>query len=694
MLTICQQPSGTDGHTHMDVDQGNLSHSHSHLPMRPQDEPEMFCDDTAMSLIRNCVKLNPTTYFYPEKVEALVTITSLPPNTILKVISQILKEGLHSSNRITSSSEYSKSSISPSESLRTTNQSMSSATTTHSEPTRAVEPQEPQDGLEHTSRIRASDNRPILQQAAEYLLDSTSRNCRPTSDKSLLWRDEEKKYQCTFKCGANFTRKEDLKRHEEEKNYPQEGWICNVDPVVTIENTSICAYCRLLNPSMSHVQDEHRNRTSLCHEREIGAMGKIFLRKKRFEEHFKAFHPALPVADYVKRCHFVVHSEFPKWCGFCEQSHHFDGSKTRNHHMAKHFEEGFDMTKWKDPCTSDRIIDDGDDDDADNDGDESDRDADHDMNDVGDEDEDRTNHHYQHNGSFSDEAHGQNDCENVNGSFSTLALEGCGHISLKKATIKLRQNVRKNTMDDLAINEEFTLQKEQDTLSLLSFPSEDHVHSSRENQRTLSKSSQQDTTQDEKNGRPRTRSSGTGGSTLEEDLWNARVTYKSHRSFIPITELRRLITVDRVSQELHAQNPETIPIEMVNKAEIIVQNATRLFALLILIGKEQYITSFIEEGIRDDDLPINGVRCKDIQVFSQWKPKAVKDFKQDQWSVISPIFDTVGEHYELDDHTILPFIENKECPEQLIAGGYSDVRSVRIHAAHLDLSWSTRVPVG
>ena len=64
---------------------------------------------------------------------------------------------------------------------------------------------------------------------------------------------------------------------------------------------------------------------------------------------------------------------------------------------------------------------------------------------------------------------------------------------------------------------------------------------------------------DEKTGGPRTRSSGTGGSTLEEDLWNARVTYKSHRSFIPITELKRLITVDRVSQELHAHNPEILP---------------------------------------------------------------------------------------------------------------------------------------
>jgi serine/threonine protein kinase len=675
----------------MDVDQGDLSHSHPHLPMRPKGEPVAFCDDTAMSLIRNTVKLNPTTYFYPEKVEALVTITSLPANTVLNVISQILEEDLRGPNRITSSSEYSKSSNAASESLRTTNQSLSSATITSSHPARAAQPHEPRASHKHTSRLCSSDNRPILQQAAEFLLDCTSRNCRPTSDKSLLLRDEEKKYQCTFKCGANFTRKEDLKRHEEEKNYPQEGWICNVEPVVTVENISTCAYCRLSNPSMSHAHDEHRNRIPLCHERELSAAGKIFLRKKRFEEHYKAFHPALPVTEYVNRCHFIVHSEFPKWCGFCERSHHFDGSKTRNHHMAKHFEEGLDMTKWKDLYTSGIVIDDGDDDDADGDGDENDYDADHDMDDV--EDEDSTSHDYQPNCGTSDEVQGQSNSGNVNSSFSTLALEEYGHNNLMKALTKLPQNSANNFMDDLTTNDNVTAQKKQDKLPILLFHGEDHVHKSRNNQRMLSSSSQQDIMQDEKTGRLRTRSSGTGGSTLEEDLWNARVTYKSHRSFIPITELKRLITVDSVSQELRAHNPKILPIEMVNKAEIVVKNATRLFALLILIGKEQDITGLIEEGIKDDDLPISGLRCKDIQVFSQWKPKAVKDFKQDQWSVISPVFDKIGEHYELDDHTILPFIENKEHPEQLIAGGYSDVRSVRIHPAHLDLSWSTRVRV-
>jgi serine/threonine protein kinase len=682
---IRQQPSCTDDHTQMNVDQGDLSHSNPHMPMGPKGEPVAICDDTAVSLIRNCVKLNPTTYFYPDKVEALVTITSLPANTVRKVISQILEECLRDPSRITSSSEYSKSSIATSESLRTTNQSLSSATTTHSQPARVVQPHDPRASHEHTSRICSSDNRPILQQAAEFLLDSTSRNCRPTSDKSLLLRDEEKKYQCTFKCGKNFTRKEDLKRHEEEKNYPQEGWICNVEPVVTVDNITTCAYCRLSNPSMSHAPDEHRN---LCHERELGAVGKIFLRKKRFEEHYKAFHPALPVTEYVNRCHFIAPSELPKWCGFCERSHHFDGLKARNHHMAKHFEEGLDMTKWKDPCTSGIFIDDGDDDDADGDGDENDYDADHDMGDV--EDEDRTSHDYQPNGGTSNEVQGQSNSGNVNNSFSTLALEEYGHNNLMKAVIKLPQNSANNFVDDLTTKGDVTTQKKEDTLPVLLSHAEDHVHMSRNNQRMLSSLSQQDIIQDETTGRPRTRSSGTRGSTLEEDLWNARVTYKSHRSFIPITELKRLITVDRVSRELHVHDPNILPIEIVNKAEIIVENATRLFALLILIGKEQDITSLIEEGIKDGDLPISGLRCKDIQVFSQWKPKAVKDFKQDQWSVISPIFDKIGEHYELDDHTILPFIENKERPEQLIAGGYSDVRSVRIHPAHLDLSWSTR----
>jgi hypothetical protein len=50
-----------------------------------------------------------------------------------------------------------------------------------------------------------------------------------------------------------------------------------------------------------------------------------------------------------------VKGEFPKWCWFCEDSYNFDGSKARNDHIASHFEEGCDMTKWKDLFTTSSV---------------------------------------------------------------------------------------------------------------------------------------------------------------------------------------------------------------------------------------------------------------------------------------------------------------------------------------------------
>ena len=110
---------------------------------------------------------------------------------------------------------------------------------------------------------------------------------------------------------------------------------------------------------MSHAQDDHRNRVPFCHEREIGALGKIFSRKKRFEDtsrlSIRRFLSPTTLIDVISSSRL----NFQIGCGFCERSHRFDGSKARNHHMANHFEEGRDMTKWKDPCTSGRIINDG-----------------------------------------------------------------------------------------------------------------------------------------------------------------------------------------------------------------------------------------------------------------------------------------------------------------------------------------------
>jgi hypothetical protein len=713
------------------------------------------CDDVAISLIRNFVDLYRTTFFYPEKVEALAILTGLPCQKIRKVFSQVLEDGLPGLKRNTISSKQSKSSNSTSQSLQSTAHSSSSATTAVSQPTGPSEFQQGPTVFTNSSDRSPLSGRPVLKQAAESLSHGRVDKCQPTLDQTLLSRDEDRIYQCTFKCGARFRRKADLRRHEEEGNYPQEGWICDVDPVVTVEDISTCAYCRLQNPSMGHAQAIHKNRVPFCHEKEIDAWGKIFTRKKRFVEHYKAFHPALPVTAYLSSCHFVIQSEFPRWCGFCERPQDFDGSKARNNHMASHFEDGLNMSGWKDPPTSSETNDE--DDDTDGDGDENDDDANDDM-----DEEDRylTGRGSQSKDGSSGGSQPQYNNGSGNSSFSMLALNGSVGDDFNGDAMNLRNhkgtsfigdvrtydtlpfpkarmtapfpsnpaNVQRpsfrtaaDELPKLTKDFEFTVSRYQRYTVALTLASSyihtqfdpwihsqwiendisilrDHFQSYLSRELYTSSYTQikpadcipvpdpafkQFPWKDEKPEGVQPRSTRIEHSSLGEDLWGALVPCKPHSFFLPVNELGRLLTTDSVLYELQLYYPETPPKINADMADFIVTQAQRLFALLIYIGKGSTIMDFIKKGITDKSLPIHNVNDKTFPALAQWTPRAIETFRREQWSFIPPSFD-IGQHYEFDDNTILPFIEDNESrnPVMFRVGGYSEVYAVRIHSSH------------
>jgi len=728
------------------------------------------CDDVAISLIRNFVELYRTTFFYPEKVDALAILTGLSCQKIRKVFSQVLEDGLPGLTRNTISSKHSKISNSTSQSLQSTSHSSSSATTV-SQP---IGPSKIQQGpavFTNSSDRSPLGGRPVLKQAAESLSHGRADKCQPTLDQTLLSRDENRIYQCTFKCGARFRRKADLRRHEEEGNYPQEGWICDVDPVVMVDDISTCAYCRLQNPSMAHAQAMHKNRAPFCHEKEIDAWGKIFTRKKRFIEHYKAFHPALPVAAYLNSCHFVIQSEFPRWCGFCERSQDFDGSKARNNHMASHFEDGLDMSGWKDPPTSSETNDE--DDDIDGDGDESNDDANDDMDEE--EDHDLTGHESQPKDGSSGGSQPQYNNRCGDGSFSMLALSGSAKDNFSGVVMNLRNHKGTSFIGDVrtydtspfskarmtapfrsdpakvqrpsyrtAVDEmptptkdfEFTLSRYQrytvaltlassyfsthfdpwiysqwigNDISILRDHSQsnlssdisilrDHIQSYLSRKlytpsdtqiqpadciTALDPAFRQFSWKDEKLEGMQSRSTRIEHSSLGEDLWGALVPCKPHSFFLPVNELKRLLTTDSVLYELQLYYPEALTKINSDMADFIVTQAQRLFALLIYIGKGSTIKDFLKKGITDNSLPIHNVNDKTFPAFAQWTPRAIETFRREQWCFIPPSFD-IGQHYEFDDNTILPFIEDNESrnPVMFRVGGYSEVYAVRIHSSH------------
>jgi hypothetical protein len=230
-------------------------------------------------------------------------------------------------------------------------------------------------GLSYSPRLQASSRNQILQEAALWVRDHKGVRCTAVDDSTLLARDDNRPFQCTFKCGRTFDRKDDWRKHEE-INYPQEGWLCDVSSVEFRAGVPICTFCGVENPEMNHMQ-KHSRKTP-CHDKHFKDLGRISYRKDKIRQHFKNAHPNLPYDEEDDSGHFLVESKFPRSCGFC--SYRFVDWKDRINHIGDHFAShtgAQDMTQWREPFQDKHSKDDDDDDDYDddyNDGDDDDQD--------------------------------------------------------------------------------------------------------------------------------------------------------------------------------------------------------------------------------------------------------------------------------------------------------------------------------
>jgi hypothetical protein len=112
----------------------------------------------------------------------------------------------------------------------------------------------------------------------------------------------------------------------------------------------------------------------------------------------------------------------------------------------------------------------------------------------------------------------------------------------------------------------------------------------------------------------------------------------------------------------------------------------------VSIGKGSLVSSFLNEGITDANLPINIPKGSSqqkawitpIKTFGSWSSRELDDFRRVQWYFLSPIFTNARtQHYELDDNCVMPFIRDTE--HEAKSGGFSDVWEVVIHPAHQKL---------
>ncbi|KAI2620970.1 hypothetical protein GGS26DRAFT_584207 [Hypomontagnella submonticulosa] len=127
----------------------------------------------------------------------------------------------------------------------------------------------------------------------------------------------------------------------------------------------------------------------------------------------------------------------------------------------------------------------------------------------------------------------------------------------------------------------------------------------------------------------------------------------------------------------------------------------KTFTILVLIGKVECISSFIDEGLTDSVLPIDHAIFQGTQAvqpypssaitplrqcFANWTLSSIEAFIETQWVLISPFLGSPANDVRLHNfpaESILPIFNDYSVrPSDVKMSGYSHVRKVKIHPRH------------
>ena len=162
---------------------------------------------------------------------------------------------------------------------------------------------------------------------------------------------EKTVYQCTFiaangeLCSFSTKTKCDWIKHQEaEKHYPQKRYIC-LHCVGAIQNGHpLCVFCAeqlpATGPTKAHYLQCEKAKKKGKH---------IFAanRDDHSKNHLWNRHQIINIGAEESTWTFDVHGGWPRWCGFCPEQFHT--WQERINAIALHFEQGMDISSWKDP---------------------------------------------------------------------------------------------------------------------------------------------------------------------------------------------------------------------------------------------------------------------------------------------------------------------------------------------------------
>jgi len=543
----------------------------------------------AVAIIRTWIEVSPQQLPSAEDIAYFSNFAKLPPTEINRLFLEIWAE------KAVKFSQASKGAI--------------------ADNTKPLEPKVPSP---RSQRVVLANSEALIR-AGEWVSQQIT-TCKPPTEYSMTAQSKHPRvpYPCSF-CGRIFSTKDAWRRHEELR-CPQEGWLCNLDTVVQIGESSQCTHCEAEDPDMDHFHIEHpeHTRSGPCCRHPFSR--RVFKRKDVFGRHLEKEHPSIPIQfhnEIVAQSHFAVPSTFDENCTICQlpESYRFRDWDDRITHLAQHFKKGIPG----DPR--------------------------HDQHDKDDEGKDE-----------SDEED-----------------DDTSPKPPRKKVRKSRLNTSGNAADKKVWPES----------SSCGYPT-DFWQTSSPAGASVRQAQQ-----------------GLLFCNFKEQLTNAFVNGpNSTDCFIPQETFKNLLKRDAVLDELeHSLGNEYLTRgEKRNETvDFVMERATRIFAILVMIGKSKSIIDFMGEDLSDTDLPIS---LSDIdssenlpsshnterkyRLFENWSKWDLHEFSRFQWSVSTPVFElgsrSEAKHYNFRSHTVLPFVENDEGSRK--TGGYSSVWRVKIHPQH------------
>lgn len=135
---------------------------------------------------------------------------------------------------------------------------------------------------------------------------------------------------------------------------------------------------------------------------------------------------------------------------------------------------------------------------------------------------------------------------------------------------------------------------------------------------------------------------------LRRDILSAEEENSDHIPFISVESLQKLVTPQTVQARLNTRGIRARP-EMI---QLIVSEARKIFALLVLTEQEHHILHLLQNDFNDDRLPISQDEVPDFE-----NPRQREEFYLTQWK-LSLVFKK-EKHLELPGNVPLPFASEK-----------------------------------